>query len=238
MKLDKMEKKVVIIAVLGTVLITVGFTMSQGKFKSKHDTYTPSEAVSGINQNVVNKDEYKIINTDSSNIQKYTIYCKREFNSKEITYITEQLIKEDENMKSGYELYLFTDEQKSNDFNGEKENIEIKVVPKDESQINIQNYHYISDIKELIPTEFEVLNVEKVEKVTKAEVIIENIQSPKEALAQVRFFGLILQSENSNKNIGILNIIAHTSNEKKENWEYDGNYKTLIINNVYETLNQ
>ncbi|MGL6107371.1 hypothetical protein [Romboutsia sp.] len=235
MKINKKEKKIVIISILITGMIVAGFTLSQGNLKSKEDNYASLNDTSTIDKYKVNEDEYEIINKDEeTNI--FTIYAKRKFNSKEMAYITNQLIQNNENMDEKYEIYIFDEIEIAKNFNGEVETVQTKIVPSSNNKIQIQNHYSVEIEEDIIPKDYKIYNIEENNDTTKIEMIIKGLKDPREAISQIRFIGSVIRNENPNKNLGTLNIVAYTNSDKQESFEYDGQYKTKIINNVYEKI--
>ena len=241
MKLNKKEKRIVSVAVLGTVVVTFGFTMIQGKSRFIQETYVSSE--NSTDEISLNKDDYELISrVDEGKQVVYSVFCKRELNSKEAAQLIRNLKSEEEKFKENYEVYLFTDREVSTSIKDRSieergKLVEKLVVPVDESNIKIMEYNNISEELGSIPSDYEVLSIESTEDVTKIEAILENVDKADEALAQIKFLGQSIKELNPSKNITLLNIIAYTDEDKSESWEYDGNYKNMVIKNQYEKIN-
>lgn len=236
MKISAKEKKIILSAVIGTAIVTLGFTLSQ-QAGGSGDTYVSVENNISKNKYEVSSEDYEIINKKNEDKKIiYNIYCKREFNSKELAYLTKKLKEDNKEMKDNYQIYLFTDQDKAKNYEGSIEGTEKTIIPIENSRIKISDYKNIEQQVESIPSKFDILSVKEVKGSTEVELILDEQVKSEEALAQMKFLGDYIKKENRNKNIGILKMIAYTSEKKDKAWEYDGNYKSFILNNQYENL--
>lgn len=240
MKTNKNEKKIVVVAVLGTILVTLGFTMMQGETKFNQSTYVSSE-----NSNVENnlsKDDYEVISkVDEGKQVVYSVFCKREFDSKDAAQLINHIKEENKSFKDNYEVYLFTDKEasvslKELSIEERSKSVERLVVSDSESSIKMIEYNKVDKEVDAIPKDYEILSMENIEGVTKIELMIEETDKADEALTKIKFLGQSIKELNPSKNISLLNIIAYTNEDKSESWEYDGNNKDIVIKNQYEKL--
>lgn len=222
------EKKIITLSILGTVLIILGFTLSQQSGTDSKEYVSVTSDVISENKSEVSKDDYKIVSNDEKDgIITYNIHCKKDFNSKEIATLTGILKEENKEMTDNYRIYLFSTEEKE---------IEKRISPVGKNSIKISEYYTVENQIESIPKEFDILSVNKTGEYTFVESIIEDVDKPEVALAQIKFLGENIKKENANKEIGTLNIISYDSKDKTKGWEYDGKNKSQILRNQYEEM--
>lgn len=239
MKKKSNEKKIIIGALLGTVAIIGGFTLSQGEMKFNQEKYVSAEV------ETQNKLEYKIVdkvNQEDKTI--YNIYSNNELESTQIAQLTKELTNKD--TKKDYEIFLFNDLQKSNKLKeilangGSVDNTVASqqvITQESKDEIKITQYYNVETPIESIPTDYQILSVKEKEENTEIEMIVKNITKPEQALSQIEFLGENVKKLNANKNLENLEIKSYCDESKKQSWNYNGNLKNIITYNQYEIIN-
>ncbi|RDY27457.1 hypothetical protein CHL78_009595 [Romboutsia weinsteinii] len=241
MKLNKNEKRIVTVSVLGTIVITLGFTMMQGDTKFNQKSYVSTE--NSVEVSSLSKDDYEVISrVDEGKQVVYSVFLKREISSKEAAELIKNLKNEEEKFKANYEVCLFTDKDvatsvKEMSIEERGKVVEKLIVPVDESTIKMMEYSKVEKEIDSVPSDYEVISMKNIEGVTNIELMLKGVDKADEALAQIKFLGQNIKELNPSKNISILNIVAYTDEDKSKSFEYDGNYKDTVIKNQYEKIN-
>lgn len=223
---DNKERVIIVIACTITVMIVLGFTLMQGTIKSKEDKYVSKQ--NNIKPQVSESDYEIIKKQEKDNIQTLIVLEKRNLNSKEISNLTNQLIKD---TSKDFEIYLFNNKEKANDFEFEKEEIQTLIKPSDKNNIQIEDYYIINKEIETSPQYYAVESIKKSQEKTIIELDLADTKKPEEALAQIKFLGENIKEINPNRNLENLEIKAYCKENKNPSWEYTSQNKKLIIHN-------
>jgi hypothetical protein len=222
------EKIIITIACTMTVVIVLGFTLMQGTMKSKESEYVSNQTNTNLKSNI-SKDDYEILDKqEKDGKQIFIVLEKRKFNSKEIADLTNQVVK-DTNKK--FDIYLFDNKEKANNFEYLEEQTQTLVQPIDKNSIKIQDYYLIDKELETVPQYYAVESIKESKGKTKIELSIENVKNPEQALGQIKFLGQTIKELNPDKELGDLEITAYSKDDKNPSWKYTSDNKKLIINN-------
>ena len=221
------EKGIIILACTMTVVIVLGFTLMQGTIKSKDNKYV-SKQVNKIANINISKNDYEILDS-KQNDKKQTLVIleKREFTPEEIAALTNQVIKD----KNNFEIYLFDNKEKAENFEYEEKQIQTLVQPSEKNQINIQNYYTVEEETESVPQYYAVESIKEEKGKTKIEISIEDATNPEKALAQIKFLGQEIKELNPKKELNDLEIITYYKGDEGPSWKYTSENKQLIIHN-------
>ncbi|WP_373598241.1 hypothetical protein [Paraclostridium bifermentans] len=221
------EKGIIILACTMTVVIVLGFTLMQGTVKSKDNKYVSKQINKSTNINI-SKNDYEILDSKQDDKkQTLVILEKRKFTPEEIAALTNQVIKD----KNNFEIYLFDNKEKVENFEYEEKQIQTLVQPSEKNQINIQNYYTVEEETESVPQYYAVESIKEEEGKTKIEISIEDATNPEKALAQIKFLGQEIKELNPKKELNDLEIITYYKGDEGPNWKYTSENKQLIIHN-------
>lgn len=228
MKYKKNEKLVITIACSLTVVVVLGFTLMGGSFKSKEEHYV-SRVSSSKSQIIISKDDYEIIKEEEKDgVNTFIILEKKNFNKEEMGQLSKNIIKD---MNKNFNIYIFDDKEKAQDFNYEKEKTQTLIKAVDQQQVEIQTYHTIKEEPKSIPQYYAVEAIKEVDGKTQISLSLESIKEPEKALSQMKFLGETIKNLNKDKKIDNLEIKAYSKNEQAPNWEYTSENKSLVIQN-------
>lgn len=221
------EKVIVLGACVVTVLIVVGFTLIQGNLKSKEEEHYVSKQ-SNTNSDInLSKNDYEVIKEENkNNIPMYIVLEKRKLSSRAIGQLTKQIVKNNKN----FNIYIFNDKEKAKKFDYDQNEIEILIKPKEE-KIEVQNYYIVQKEIQSIPQYYSVESIKEKDNTAIINLELEENQTPKKALSQIKFLGETIKNLNKDKNIEKLHIKVYYKNDKDVKWEYTSENKTLIIHN-------
>lgn len=179
------EKRIIILACTVTVIIVLGITLMQGTVKSKDNKYI-SKQIDKITNINISKNDYEILDT-KQNDKKQTLVIleKRKFTPEEIAALTNQVIKD----KNNFEIYLFDNKKKAENFEYEENQIQTLVQPSQKNKISIQDYYTVEKEVETVPQYYTVESIKEEKGKTKIEISIEDTTEPEKALAQIKFLG-------------------------------------------------
>ena len=228
------ENKIILITCILTVGLVGGFTLSQGEVKFKVKDNYQSEAATSEDILQENIDPYSIVRTleDDGN---FTImaYQNKELTDDDIISLVKDVKKENSDIKDNYKINIYSDESSVDLDDNKNLELVVKVVDEDKISVN-KRYSDIDNESVEIPeyTSISVKNVYDEENnnntlKTKLEIVLEGDQSPEEALSKIKAVGNYTRGVRSTYDI--LNIIAYTSDEKNEYWEYSGHSKNDIV---------
>ncbi|WP_278548733.1 hypothetical protein [Paraclostridium bifermentans] len=228
MKYKKNEKLVITIACSLTVVVVLGFTLMGGSFKSKEEHYV-SRVSSSKSQIIISKDDYEIIKEEEKDgVNTFIILEKKNFNKEEMGQLSKNIIKD---MNKNFNIYIFDDKEKAQDFNYEKEKTQTLIKAVDQQQIEIKTFYTIKEEPESVPQYYAVESIKDVDGQTQISLSLESIKEPEKALSQMKFLGQTIKDLNKDKKIENLEIKAFSKNEQAPNWEYTSENKSLIIQN-------
>ena len=228
------ENKIILITCILTVGLVGGFTLSQGEVKFKVKDNYQSEAATSEDILQENIDPYSIVRTleDDGN---FTImaYQNKELTDDDIISLVKYVKKENSDIKDNYKINIYSDESSVDLDDNKNLELVVKVVDEDKISVN-KRYSDIEDESVEIP-EYSLVSVKNVYDEennnetlkTKIDIVLEEMQSPKEALSKIKAIGTYTRGVRSTYDI--LNIIAYTSDEKNEYWEYSGHSKNDIV---------
>lgn len=228
MNYKKNERLVITIACFLTVVLVLGFTLMGGslKFKEEHYVSRVSSSKSEIN---ISKDDYEIIKQEEKDgINTFIVLEKKNFNKEEIGQLSKNIIKD---MNKNFNIYIFGDKEKAQNFNYEITQTQTFVKPVDQQQIEIRTYHTVLEETKSVPQYYAVESIKEVDGKTQISLSLESIKEPKKALSQIKFLGQTIKDLNKDKNIESLEIKAYSKDHQAPNWEYTSENKSLVIQN-------
>ncbi len=211
------EKKIVIISCLITGLVS-GF-ISIGS----NETIFSSKSIYASEDNkekipTLTNEDYELLETQKEEDKDiYSVLLKKDFNTDELISLYE--IFENE-YDSNLEIHLFN--------NSEDTDPITKISSTGDNSISIKQYYKLNLGSNASPKEYEVLSVETENDETFIECELPNVDNEVDALKYIRYIGTNIRNSSS-ENLGKLNITAYTDTDKKNSWQYDGNYKDTII---------
>lgn len=223
---DNKEKVVIITACAITVMVVLGFTLIQGTAKSKENEYVSKQTNV---KSQISENDYEIIKKqEKDNKQIFIVLEKRKLNSSEMAELTNQLVKDN---SKNFEIYLFDNKEKANNFEYAKNQIQTLIKPSDKNNIQIEDYYIVNKEIENTPQYYSVESIKESQGKTKIELDLKETKKPEEALAQIKFLGENIKELNPDKNLNNLEIKAYYKENKDSSWEYTSQEKQLIIHN-------
>ncbi len=221
----KIEKQIIAITCVATVAVVVGFTLMQGKVKSKDDKYVAQDTKTQ-SEVKLSKDSYEIIkNENLKKANQYIVLQKKELTPEAIAILVDEVVNE---ISEEFKIYIFEDREKATNFDGSENQIQ-KLVTPNGNDIQIQTYHIIENEIESIPNNYEIKSLEQSEDITNIELEIEPIDNPEKALAEVKFLGQSIRELNSDKDLSNLDIQAYHSDNRNISWNYSSENKSRIV---------
>lgn len=228
MNYKKNEKFVVTIACSLTVVVVLGFTLMGGDLKSKEEHYV-SKVSSSKSEINISKDDYEIIKQeDKDGINTFIVLQKKKFNKEEIGQLSKNIIKD---MGKNFNIFIFDDKEKAQDFKYEINKIQILVKPINHQQIEVKTYHTVKEEVKSIPQYYAVESIKEVNGITQISLSLQNIKEPEKALSHIKFLGEIIKDLNKDKKIEKIDIKAYSKDHQTPNWEYTSENKSLVIQN-------
>ena len=226
---SKGEKGLIVATCVVTAAISAGFSISQGDVKlgKNKNTYI-SQAETVEEEEVV--ELYKIVRTIEDDGETVVeVYQNEELDDEGIISLLGDIKKENEELSDTYKVNLYKDEGSYD--NDEDPQFVIKVDDKKayvtETYTNVE--HEIID-----EPEYELLSYEDVDDEdnygslkTMIYLVMDGNDSEQVALTNVKSVGNAMRSLINTEDI--LNIIAYTSDDKNEYWEYNGHNKENIV---------
>ena len=226
---SKGEKGLIVVTCVITAAISAGFSISQGDVKlgKNKNTYI-SQAETVEEEEVV--ELYKIVRTFEDDEEIVVeAYQNEELDGEGIISLLGDVKKENEDLSDTYKVNLYKNEESyDNDENPqfiikvENEKAHITTIYKDVEHEIIDN------------PEYELLSYEDVDDEdsygslkTMIHVVMDGNDSEQVALTNVKSVGNAMRSLINTEDI--LNIIAYTSDDKNEYWEYNGHNKENIV---------
>jgi len=248
-KLRGSELKITVAVILGTIFVTLGFTLSQGETRVD-DLFKKSngQAVKSQQFEVISQDDYKIIsqNVVEENEQiksVYNIFMKDEIRPDQATYLSEKLYTEskskDKNIKV-IQINIFKNEKNSKDYSGDISKINQSLIfskDEDKSYLTIKKYNLITEkIENSIPKEFEVKGIKENNDFVHIDMKLPDTLEENEALYQIQFLIKKINQLNPNKNLDKVIVIAKPMKGEDTSWEYNSEYKDLIVFSETSTI--
>ncbi|CEN89252.1 hypothetical protein [Paraclostridium sordellii] len=224
---NKSESKVIIVACICTVIIVLGFSLMQGSIKSKKSEYV--EVKSEIKNIELTKDDYELIRIDEKDNENiFIVLEKRNLTPKELAYLVNELGKKSSRK---FKVYLFTDKEKSNDFEYRIDQIQTVAKPIDSNKIEIRKYYKVDKEVKDKPKHYTIKDIKEKDGNTFIEINLNSITNPEKAIGQIKFLGDNIRSLNHNKDLGTLYINAYFDEKASLSWNYTSENKNLIIHN-------
>lgn len=227
--------KIIIIACVLTALLVGIFTLSQGTTKfGKKDGYMSDAATKEESSRKENVDPYSIVRI-SGDEDEFTVlaYQNKELTDNEIKSLVNDVKKENKDMSSNYKINVYSEETvvESDD----KTKLKLVIESVGEDKISINKRHFDVDNKLVEVPDYTSISIKNIYDEeddnntlkTKIDVIMLGEYSPQEALSNIKAIGNY--TKGIKNTYDILNIIAYTSDDKNEYWEYSGHFKNDII---------
>jgi hypothetical protein len=245
LKLSKLrgpEFKITVAAVLGTIFVTLGFTLSQGETRVDNLFKKNSGQVVNSQQfEVISEQDYKIVseNIIEENGQKrsvYNIFMKDDIRPDQANYLSEVLYKKsvekDKSIKQA-QIYIFKKQNDAKDYSGDISKISKEIIftkDVDKSYITLKRYSLITKkLENSIPKEFEIKGIKQEENFTKIDMKIPDTLEDAEALYQIEFLIKKIDQLNTDKNLDKVVAIVKPMEGEDTAWEYNSEYKDVIV---------
>ena len=223
------EKGLIVATCVITAAISAGFSLSQGDVKSgkNKNTYI-SQAATNEEENAT--ELYKIVSAIEDDGEVVVeAYQNEELDDEGIISLLEDIKKENDNLSDNYKVNLYKDKTSYDN------NKEAQFVIKIDNQKAYVTTTYKDVEHDIIDNpEYELISSEDVDDEdnygslkTMIYVIMDENDSKETALTNVKSVGNAMRSLINTEDI--LNIIAYTSDDKDEYWEYNGHNKENII---------
>ena len=236
------EFKITVAAVLGTIFVTLGFTLSQGETRVD-DLFKKNsgQVIKSQQFEVISEQDYKIISeniVEENGAKKsiYNIVMKDEIRPDQANYLSEDLYKKsltkDKSIKQT-EINIFKNENNAKGYSGEISKISqgiVLVKDIDKSYITLKKYNLISEkLEESIPKEFKVKSIKQENDFVKININMPDTLEDKEALYQIEFLVKKIAQLNPGKNLDKVIAIAKPMDDEDTSWEYNSQYKDMIV---------
>ncbi|MFR3568341.1 MAG: hypothetical protein ACLTUR_10085 [Paraclostridium sordellii] len=219
------ENKIIIVACTLTVIVILGFTIMQGSVKAKDSIYISKE-VDPKDTLKLTKEDYEIIKKDEKgNKDIFIVLEKRKLTTKERASLVNIIEK---NTKRKYQIYLFNDKEKANNFEYKIEQIKVVINPIGSKKVEVKEYHTIEKQIKDKPQYYVINNVKENADNTVVEVNLENIKKPEKALSQIKFLVENIKELNPNKNLENLEVKAYDE-RTKTSWEYSTVNDNIVV---------
>lgn len=241
-KLRGSEFKITVAAILGTIFVTLGFTLSQGETRVD-DLFKKNsgQVVNSQQFEVISEQDYKIIseNIIEENGQKksvYNIFMKDEIRPDQANYLSENLyrksIEKDKNIKQA-QIYIFKNQNYAKTYSGDISKISQGIIYTkdiDKSYITLKKYNLITKkLENSIPKEFEIKSIKQENDFAQIDMKMPDTLEDREALYQIEFLIKKIDQLNPDKNLDKVIAIAKPMEGEDTAWEYNSEHKDVIV---------
>jgi len=226
---SKGEKGLIVATCVVTAAISAGFSLSQGDIKSSKskDTYI-SQAATKEEKDTT--ELYKIVRTFEENGKTVVeAYQNEELDDEGIISLIGDIKKENEDLSDNFKVNLYKNEAYYD--NDEEPQFVIKV---EDEKAHITTIYKDVEHDIIDNPEYHLLSYEDVDDEdnygslkTMIYVLMNGNDSEEVALTNVKSVGNAMRSLINTEDI--LNIIAYTSDDKDEYWEYSGHNKENVV---------